>query len=186
METPQQEELLKIVRMGHPVLREVAQAVPNHVLGTPEFQRFCERLIATMFDASGVGLAAPQVAEGLRCFAYFVPGLEGKAVPPRVLINPEITMGGDEPVVDWEGCLSIPGLRGRVPRPPSIEVTALTPAGERLNFVAKDFEARVILHEFDHLEGVLYLDRMSDLKSLCFEEEWARFALSVEASVERD
>lgn len=179
MSPQEQDELLEIVRMGDPVLREIAQPLPTHVLGTPEFQRFSQQMIATMLDASGVGIAAPQVAEGLRCFAYCVPGPEGIAVPPRVLVNPEIRIETGAEVQDWEGCLSIPGFRGSVPRPAHIEVSALTPSGERIEFEAKNFEARVILHENDHLDGILFLDRMSDFSSLSFEEEWAHFVLGM-------
>ena len=179
MSPQEQDELLDIIRMGDPILREVAEPLPTHVLGTPEFARFSQQMIATRLDASGVGIAAPQVAEGLRCFAYYVPGPEGIAVPPRVLVNPEISVETGPEVQDWEGCLSIPGLRGRVPRPPRLQVNALTPSGERIEFEATDFEARVILHENDHLDGILFLDRMSDLDSLSFEEEWAHFVLGM-------
>lgn len=178
-------ELLEIIRMGHPVLRDTASAVPSSAFGTPALRTFADQLIQTMDYAEGVGLAAPQVAESLRCFAYFVPtdreeGFEeeeGYIVPPTVLFNPQFKPLSSHKAEGWEGCLSIPEIRGLVPRYTHIEVEALDVEGNPVRFQAEDFHARVIQHEYDHLDGVLFLDRMEHMKSLAFEEEWMVYTL---------
>lgn len=183
--------LLKIINMGHPTLRLAADSIPPTAFGTPELHEFSARLIATMIDAEGVGLAAPQVGESLRAFAYYVPsdreypdGIEEDfgdeeelLVPPTVLINPQFKPLSNHKVEDWEGCLSIPGIRGLVPRYTHIKVEAVDPDGNPIHFEAEDFHARVIQHEYDHLDGVLFLDRMEHMRSLAFEEEWAQYVL---------
>lgn len=180
------EEILEIVRMGHPVLREVAEPVPQSALGTPALREFGDALISTMMAAQGVGLAAPQVARGWRCFAYYVPSDEeddgATVLRPKVLINPEIRPVGQVMETGWEGCLSIPAIRGQVPRHFSLEVTALDVEGRPLCFQADDFHARVIQHEYDHLDGVLFLDRMESMESLAFEKEWIRYTLGYDVA----
>lgn len=182
------ETLLEIVRMGHPTLRDSADSIPATSFGTPALRLFGDQLIQTMMAADGVGLAAPQVAEGLRCFAYFVPqerqdpdGIieeeETFLVPPTVLVNPQFKPLSSHKAEGWEGCLSIPGLRGLVPRYTHIEVEAVDVEGKPIRFEAEDFHARVIQHEYDHLDGILFLDRMKHMKSLAFEEEWVRYTL---------
>ncbi len=174
-----------IVRLGHPALRQVAEPVGAERFGT-RFLRDLERdLLRTMFEDSGVGLAAPQIATGVRVFAYFVPG-EGEVdeVPPRVLVNPTLTLLGDPTELGWEGCLSVPGLRGMVPRHASIKVAAFDVDGNPLAFEATGFHARVIQHEYDHLDGVVFLDRMPGMASLMFEEEWDRYAPNRDLPVE--
>jgi peptide deformylase len=174
-----------IVRMGNPVLREHAAEVPPERFGT-RFLRDLERdLLRTMFEDNGVGLAAPQVGVALRVFAYFVPG-EGDRdeVPPRVLVNPVLTLIGEPTERGWEGCLSIPGLRGLVPRHPSVKVSAFDADGNPLTFEAEGFHARVIQHEADHLDGILFLDRMTEMSSLTFEEEWDQYAKEKDLPVE--
>lgn len=180
-------ELLEIVRLGHPTLREVAVDIDTKMFGGQWLANFKGQLIEAMLDAKGVGLAAPQVAEGLRCFSYFVPGDEEGVleVEPRVICNPEIFPVGLDRVLGWEGCLSIPGMRGLVPRFESILVKAYDVVGEKVEFEASGFHARVIQHEYDHLDGVIFLDRMEDLETLCFEEEWEKYMLA-EASSEFD
>jgi peptide deformylase len=164
--------LLRVVRLGHPVLRAVADPVPTDWVDTERLHEFGASLIRTMVEEDGVGLAAPQVAEPLRLFAYWVPGDEPRdEVPPTVVVNPEIRPVGDELVEGWEGCLSIPGLRGLVPRFRRIKVKGLTLTGEPLSFTADDFHARVIQHELDHLDGIVFLDRMRSLQSLAFDRE---------------
>ncbi|MBU49997.1 MAG: peptide deformylase [Deltaproteobacteria bacterium] len=181
MEEFDREDLLEIVRLGHPSLRTIADPVPTAVLGTPEFRRFADQLIYTMIHAEGVGLASPQVAEPLRCFAYFVPGDgEDNEVQPCVIVNPEIRSIGSEGEFGWEGCLSIPELRGIVPRFGKIEVEGLDIEGNPLSFIAEGFHARVIQHEFDHLDGVIFLDRMEDMSSLAYEEEWLDYVIAPE------
>jgi peptide deformylase len=174
-----------IVRMGNPVLRERSEDVPRERFGT-RFLRDLERdLLRTMFEDSGVGLAAPQIGTGLRVFAYFVPG-EGDQdeVPPRVLVNPTLTPVGEASDLGWEGCLSIPGLRGVVPRHLIVRVSAFDTEGNPLVFEAQGFHARVIQHEHDHLDGILFLDRMKDMSSLMFEDEWERYAPQKDVPVE--
>ncbi len=174
-----------IVRLGHPVLRQVAEPVPAERFGT-RFLRDLERdLLRTMFEDNGVGLAAPQIAAGVRVFAYFVPG-EGDEdeVAPRVLVNPALTLLGEPTELGWEGCLSVPGLRGLVPRYPRVKVAAFDPDGAPLLFEATGFHARVIQHEYDHLDGIVFLDRMPGMSSLMFEEEWDRYATDRELPVE--
>ncbi len=166
-----------IVRLGHPVLRQRAEEVPHHRFGT-RFLRDLERdLLRTMFEDEGVGLAAPQIAVPLRVFAYFVPGEGGRdEVPPRVVVNPVLTLEGEANIPGWEGCLSVPGLRGLVYRHGSLVMTGFDVDGDEVRLRAEGFHARVIQHEVDHLDGIVFLDRMRDLTSLAFEEEWDRYA----------
>jgi len=174
-----------IVRLGDPVLRERAQEVPADRFGTRFLRDLGRDLVRTMFEDNGVGLAAPQIAAPVRVFAYFVPG-EGDCdeVPPTVLVNPTLTPLGDPTALGWEGCLSIPGLRGMVARYPSVRVSAFDADGKPLSFQADGFHARVIQHEYDHLDGVVFLDRMKGMDSLMFEEEWERFATDRDLPVE--
>jgi len=171
--------LLEIVRLGHPTLRDIAQPVPHQVLGTPVFRSFARSLLASMFEAEGVGLASPQIAVGLRCFAYYVPSMRDEQafeVAPRVLVNPTVSLGKEE-VQDWEGCLSIPSLRGQVPRAHTIHVEGWDVEGQPVSFEATGFHARVLQHEYDHLDGIVFLDRMTSTLSLAFEAEWQRYVL---------
>ncbi|MBI1208358.1 MAG: peptide deformylase [Azospirillum sp.] len=168
--------LLKIARMGHPVLRRAAAEVADPA--APDIQCLVADMMATMIDAPGVGLAAPQVHVGRRVIVFRVPGGRGGeagVVPPTALINPVWQPVGDEIAYGWEGCLSIPGLRGVVPRHRKIRLQGLAPDGSPVDREAADFEARVLQHEIDHLDGILYLDRMQDLTMLSFEEELHHF-----------
>ena len=170
--------LLEVVRLGHPVLRAMAEPVPEDWFGSGRLRELGEDLIRTMLEEDGVGLAAPQVAEPLRLFAYWLPASDAAGeLAPTVLVNPELRAIGDELVEGWEGCLSIPGLRGLVPRHERIKVRARTVAGETVSLTADGFHARVLQHEFDHLNGIVFLDRMSSVRSLAFEPEWERYAL---------
>jgi peptide deformylase len=167
--------ILKVARMGHPVLRAKARAVDKSELKSPEVQQFIDSLIDTMYEYSGVGLAAPQVHESLRVFVAMLDPDgrgEGDAV---TFINPEIMVVGDQTVEGWEGCLSIPEIRGRVPRAQHIKVSALDRTGKRFELELKDFPARVVQHETDHLDGVLFLDRMIKFDSLTYLEEYSRY-----------
>lgn len=170
---------LEVIRLGHPVLRGVAEPVPEQWFATARLHDLARGLIHTMLTSEGVGLAAPQVAEPLRLFAYWVPG-EGDdlEVEPTVLFNPEIRPVDDGVEEGWEGCLSIPGLRGLVPRYRRIKVKARTVDGDPVSLTADGFHARVIQHEYDHLDGIVFLDRMTSARSLAFEEEWDRYVLS--------
>ena len=165
-----------IVRLGHPALRTPARAVPLDQIAGPEVQQLVDDMIDTMRDAQGVGLAAPQLGVELQVFVHEVQGSEtNEAVPLRVVVNPMLTPLAGELVYDWEGCLSIPDLRGLVPRHPQVRVRGLDRAGAQQDFVATGFEGRIIQHEFDHLNGVVFLDRMRDLRSLSYLEEWGEF-----------
>jgi len=167
--------ILKVARMGHPVLRAKARAVDKSELKDATIQQFIDSMIDTMYEYSGVGLAAPQVHESLRVFVAMVDADgrgEGDAV---AFVNPEITVIGDQTVEGWEGCLSIPEMRGRVPRAQHIKVSALDRTGKRFELELKDFPARVVQHETDHLDGVLFLDRMKSFESLTYLEEYSRY-----------
>ena len=171
--------LLEVIRLGHPALRGVAEPVPEQWFGSGRLRELGDALIHTMLEEEGVGLAAPQVAEPLRLFAYWLPASDGDdGFSPTVLVNPEVRAIGDELVEGWEGCLSIPGLRGMVPRHHRIKVKARTVDGEPISLTADGFHARVIQHEHDHLDGVVFLDRMTSTRSLAFEPEWERFVLT--------
>ena len=171
--------------MGNPVLRERAQDVPRDRFGTRFLRDLGRDLLRTMFEDNGAGLAAPQVGSSVRVFAYYVPG-EGDRdqVAPRVLVNPVLTLLGEPTELGWEGCLSVPGLRGMVPRHPTVKVSAFDTDGNELTFEAEGFHARVIQHEYDHLDGIVFLDRMTDMSSLMFEEEWEQYAKEKDLPVE--
>jgi peptide deformylase len=168
--------ILPIVRLGHPALRTPAEAVSPERVSERAFRRLVDDMFETMRDAGGVGLAAPQVGFGMQLFVYGTSEVEGgRSVPLRVVINPMVEPEPGELVYDWEGCLSIPDLRGLVPRHPAVRVRGLDREGASLDFLAEGFEARIVQHEFDHLNGVLFLDRMRDLQSLAFYDEWERY-----------
>lgn len=172
--------ILKIARMGHPVLRRVAAPVESP---TPAVVRqLAVDMVETMLDAPGIGLAAPQVHVGWRVIVVRVPadrstGQPGDpAMEPQVLINPELEPIGDDMVMGWEGCLSIPGLRGLVPRHARLRYFGHGLDGKPVEGEATGTLARVLQHEVDHLDGILYLDRMPDLTKLTFTEEMRYFA----------
>jgi peptide deformylase len=168
--------ILKVARMGHPVLREKARSLEKSEIRSAVIQKLIDDMIDTMGEYHGVGLAAPQVHEGVRLFiAALDDGDEEEAAEPLAVINPEITIVGTDVVEDWEGCLSIPDIRGRVPRPREIKVRALNRTGARIELNVHDFPARVIQHETDHLDGVLFFDRMKSLASMTFLDEYARY-----------
>jgi len=160
--------LRSIVRLGHPALRTPAVAVDPAEIRSPELQELIDDMLETMVEAGGVGLAAPQVGIGRQLFVYLAvdPEKDPQEAERRVLINPMIEPVPGELVYDWEGCLSIPDLRGLVPRHPAIRVHGLDRDGERLDFRAEDYEGRIVQHEYDHLEGVLLVDRMSPADKL--------------------
>jgi peptide deformylase len=167
--------ILKVARMGHPVLRARARTLDKHELRTAEIQKFIDDMIDTMTEYSGVGLAAPQVHESLRLFVASLDADGDGDSDPVVIVNPEITIVGSEVVEGWEGCLSIPEIRGLVPRAKAIRLTGLDREGRRLEIEANDFPARVIQHESDHLDGVLFFDRMKSFQSLTYLEEYSRY-----------
>jgi peptide deformylase len=174
--------ILKVARMGHPILRAKALPIPPDQILTAPVQRLIDDMFETMREYSGIGLAAPQVHSSLRVFvAGLREGDVGQAVPDdgempfMALINPELTTVGEATDEGWEGCLSIPDIRGLVPRAPSVRVQAFDRTGKRVAFTASGLPARVIQHENDHLDGVLFFDRMRSFESLAFLEEHRRF-----------
>ena len=169
--------ILKIARMGHPVLRARARAIDRGELKSIAVQRLIDDMLETMVEYRGVGLAAPQVHERVRIFVAAIDAADETSPPakPIVVINPEVTPVGDEVLEDWEGCLSIPDIRGRVLRSREILLRALDRRGERLEIHFQDFSARVIQHETDHLDGVLFFDRMRSFETLTFLDEYSRY-----------
>ncbi len=167
--------ILKVARMGHPVLRAKARTVDKLEIKTQAVQDFIDSMVDTMFEYAGVGLAGPQVHESIRVFVAMLDSDGQGDGDATVFINPEITVVGDQTVEGWEGCLSIPEIRGRVPRAQHIKVSALDRHGKRFELDLKDFPARVIQHEADHLDGVLFFDRMKALGSLTYLEEYSRY-----------
>ena len=166
--------ILKIARMGHPVLRAPARSLDPSEIGAPAIQRLIDDMFETMREYEGIGLAAPQVHQGLRLFVAGVDDPDA-SLPPIVMINPVVDPVGSAVDEDWEGCLSIPDVRGRVPRPVEIRVTALDRTGRPVAMTADGFPARVIQHETDHLDGVLFLDRMRSFESLTYLTEYKRY-----------
>jgi peptide deformylase len=161
--------------MGHPVLRQRGRPLEKPDLRNPLIQTLIDDMIETMHEYSGVGLAAPQVHASLRLFvALLVDDPDGKS-QATVVINPQIVPNGQSRQEGWEGCLSIPDIRGMVPRHTDITVRALDRDGREIELRLKDFPARVAQHETDHLDGVLFFDRMSSMQSLTYLEEFSRF-----------
>lgn len=172
--------ILKVAHMGHPVLRAKARPLEAAEIRSPAVQQLIDDMFETMAEYQGVGLAAPQVHTSIRLFVAGFPEPdededEEPGVPQMAMINPEITVVGRELVEDWEGCLSIPEIRGRVPRARQIVVRAYDRNGKRVEMKASDFTARVIQHETDHLDGVLFFDRMKSFETLTFLEEFGRY-----------
>ena len=166
--------------MGHPVLRKKVRPVPPAEIAAAPIQRLIDDMTQTMLEYNGVGLAAPQVHEELRVFVAQVirdHEDEDEARKPEILalVNPEIKPASRHVEEDWEGCLSIPDLRGLVPRYRDISVKAYDRTGRQIEMQASGFMARVIQHETDHLDGVLFLDSMTSLDSLSFIEEFAKY-----------
>jgi len=175
--------ILKIARMGHPVLRGIAERVADP--RASEVQRLVADMIETLEDIGGAGLAAPQVHVPRRVVIFRVPAERTTDRPEDVpqgllaLVNPVITPLGDAREIGWEACLSVPGLHGAVPRWARIRYRGVTPEGERIDRVVAGFHARVVQHECDHLDGILYPQRMTDLRLLAFNEEGARFPIDL-------
>ena len=171
--------VLKVAHLGHPILRQVAAPVPPEGIGAPEIQQLIDDMLETMEDEDGAGLAAPQVHVSKRIVIYGVesnpryPDAEG--VPLTVLVNPRLTPLTEEQEEDWEGCLSVPDLRGKVPRFTRLRVEAYARDGKPLRFEASGFHARVVQHECDHLDGKVYLDRMNSMETLTFLPEFHRY-----------
>jgi len=173
--------ILKVAQLGHPVLREKSAPVSVEQIRTPDFQQFIDDMIETMREYEGVGLAAPQVHVSSRVATIEVDSNlrypSAPDVPLLVLINPEITPIGRGKEEDWEGCLSVPTMRGKVPRFVEVEVKALDREANPIKFSAQQFYARVVQHEVDHLDGMVYLDRMNDLQTLTHLREFSHYWL---------
>ena len=171
--------VLKIAHLGHPILRQKAEPVSPEAIGSPDVQRLIDDMLETMDDHDGAGLAAPQVHVSRRIVIYGVRANprypDAEAVPLTVLVNPVITPLTKEVVEDWEGCLSIPDIRGRVPRAREIKLRGMDRHGHRLDLHLRDFPARVAQHETDHLDGVLFFDRMKTFGTLTFMDEYSRY-----------
>ena len=167
--------ILKVARIAHPVLRSPAKPVPKEAFRDKLFQKLVDDMRETMYEYDGVGLAAPQVHEALRLAVIEVPGSDERAraeVPFMVLVNPVVTPLDDDRENGWEGCLSIPDLRGVVPRWKRVKLEARDRDGKPYSLEAQDFFARVVQHECDHLDGNVYLARTQGMRSLTFITEF--------------
>ncbi len=177
--------LLKIARMGNPVLRQPSAKVEDPT--APWVRRLVDDMIETMEDANGTGLAAPQIHQSSRIVVFFVSGERLTGLPRdvaqdlTVLINPEVELLGDERAFGWEGCLSVPGWRGVVPRHLRIRYRATGIEGEPIDHEVEGFHARVVQHECDHLDGILYPQRLVDQRHLFFLEELQRHPIDLAA-----
>jgi peptide deformylase len=178
--------ILKVARMGHPVLRAKARPLEAAEIRSSEVQQLIDDMFETMAEYQGVGLAAPQIHESVRLFVAGIPSRataddeededeDRDEMPLIALINPEVTPVGREVSEDWEGCLSIPDIRGRVPRARQIVAKGYDRNGKRVEIKASGFSARVIQHETDHLNGVLFFDRMKSFETLTFLDEFGRY-----------
>src|SRR5262245_40175757 len=175
--------ILKVARLGHPVLREQARPLTLAEIRSPDTQRFIDDMVETMREYDGAGLAANQVHAPVQVAVIEVHANprypEAPQIPLTVLINPVVTPLTEETEEGWEGCLSVPDMRGLVPRFTAVRLECHDRDGARVDLVAKDFFARVIQHETDHLRGIVYVDRMRDFSSLSFIAEWQRYALGL-------
>ena len=170
----------KIIRMGHPTLRKIARQLSPEELRSDGVQRLVEDMVETLADYQGVGLAAPQVNESVRLAIIEIEGGETRyghldALPLTVFANPYYEVLDETTAGAWEGCLSVPGLRGYVERPQSIRIKYQDLDGTNHQLELEGFMATVFQHEFDHLDGLLYLDRMTDMSKLAFEKELEKF-----------
>lgn len=170
----------KIVRMGHPVLRQPARLLEDDEIGSDAYRRLVDDMIDTLHDYGGIGLAAPQIAEPVRLAIVEIPSDgsrygEVPSIPLTVFVNPVIEVVDAATRGFWEGCLSVPGLRGFVERPQHVRIRYRSYEGEERELELQGFLATVFQHEFDHLDGKLYIDRLADSRLLAFEEEYLRY-----------
>jgi peptide deformylase len=182
--------ILKIARMGHPILRRRAEEIADPT--APEIHALADDMLQTMVDAPGVGLAAPQVHVPLRMVIFRPPTIQESADPREdeerqltILINPVLEPLGEEMAEDWEGCLSLPGLRGKVPRYLHLRYRGMDLSGQAIDRTVEGFHARVVQHECDHLEGILYPQRMTDMTKLIFDSEM-RHVIAEQRAAEQD
>ncbi len=173
--------ILKVARLGHPVLRKVAAPIPVKEIRSSEVQRLIDDMVESMREYNGAGLAANQVHVPRQVCVIEVNGNprypDAPSIPLTILINPVVTPLTAEMEEDWEGCLSVPDMRGVVPRYTAVRLEAYDRAGAKVDVVAKEFFARVIQHETDHLAGIVYVDRMKNLSTLTHLAEWHKYWL---------
>jgi len=170
-------EILELIELGNPILREKAKEVSDPA--DDQIQKLIDDILVTVVDANGVGLSAPQVDSSLRIFvmaSYPNPRYpDAPEIDPYEVINPEIIAKSEEMEEDWEGCLSIPGIRGKVPRHKEIEVKYSDRYGKEKSEILNDFLARIFQHEFDHLEGIVFLDRLESSMDIITDKEYMKF-----------
>ena len=161
--------------MGHPVLRERARPLDKSDLKSAVVQKLIDDMIDTMHEYHGVGLAGPQVHEGLRVFVALLDEDPDSKTEATVIVNPQIVPNSTTMEEGWEGCLSVPDIRGRVPRHTDVTMRALARDGRTVELALKNFAARVVQHETDHLDGVLFFDRMKSMQTLTYLDEYSRY-----------
>ncbi|MBE9009561.1 peptide deformylase [Pseudanabaenaceae cyanobacterium LEGE 13415] len=175
-------EILDIIELGHPILREKARSIKN--IQDDRFQTLIDNLMATVQKANGVGIAAPQVAESYQLMIVASrPNLRYPNAPtmePMPIMNPKILSHSDETVKGWEGCLSIPGIRGNVPRYQAIEIEFTDRFGKLQKMEMTDFVARIFQHEYDHFNGIVFVDRVESTRDLITEKEYQKIILTKE------
>ncbi len=175
-QSSRQPVVLDIADDSDPLLRQVSVPVPLEEVPSEAFQNTIQDMIATMYSANGIGLAAPQVRILKRIMVFYLPAqrddVNGTGVPLTVLINPEMEVLDSSSLLDFEGCLSVPGMRGKVARHRRIKYSGFNEKGERLEREAEGWHARLFQHEFDHLNGILYPDLMAKEDHLMTLEEW--------------
>jgi len=170
-------EILEVTELGNPILREKAKEVSDPA--DDQIQKLIDDMLVTVTEANGVGLSAPQVDSSLRIFvmaSYPNPRYpDAPEIDPYEVINPEIIAKSEEMEEDWEGCLSIPGIRGKVSRHKEIEVKYSDRYGKEKSEILNDFLARIFQHEFDHLEGIVFLDRLESSMDIITDKEYMKF-----------
>ncbi|HEV8583743.1 MAG TPA: peptide deformylase [Methylomirabilota bacterium] len=175
--------ILKVARLGHPVLRQPAQPLTQDEIRSAGVQQFIDDMVETMREYDGAGLAANQVHVPRQIAVIEVQKNprypEAPEIPLTVVINPVVTALTEETEEGWEGCLSVPDMRGVVPRYTSVRLECLDREGKPVDLVAKEFFARVIQHETDHLNGIVYVDRIRDMRTLSHIAEWQRYWLGI-------
>lgn len=168
-----------ICRMGNPILRKKAREATKDFLKTDDFSQLEQDLFDSMKHYGGIGIAAPQIGVDLKIAMIQLEGMnrygEEINLPLTIFINPVVTYLTQEEQGFWEGCLSVPGLRGFVERPRKVKVSYLNAQGEEKEIIAEGFLATVLQHELDHLEGILYIDRIKDPKLISYQEEFEEY-----------
>ncbi len=170
----------RVLKMGHPLLRQPARSLEADEIGSSALAALLEDMVDTLHDYGGIGLAAPQVGESIRLAIIEIAGGptrygELEPLPLTVFINPVVEVFDEATEGYWEGCLSVPGLRGFVERPQHIKLNFMSLEGKPCEMELTDFTATVLQHEFDHLDGKLFVDRMTDMSLLVFEREYERY-----------